>query len=345
MTSRLVWRQLVAEQIRLLDRRTLRLRWCSVAAERPGHQKAGFVRRFLTSINVAGTIIVAIMAATLVAPGMAHAAVDPTPEIVDFAALEVPAAGTYYLQSVRTNRYLDADANGSVGTSRRPKADDRWDLIETDQGGVVFNFENTQHATFTSENRWTVEPIADGSVYLRRMGAIPGPPRYLSTDGNNVEMDFRNAADRWVLIPRAEFDPSVYVGERVALRSLLSARVLDIDAGTGAVGQSSTRRADDVWVAEDAGLGDVYLVNESTGRYLSARDGRVVESSASAGPDSRWRLRDEPVNGVAGYVSVAHIETGGYLAGFAIGRGWEVGWVPRVWTASTWRIELLGDTP
>ena len=113
---------------------------------------------------------------------------------------DLPNVGRYLLRSVETGRFLDADRNGSLGTSAVPRLDDEWDLDFATPGlSTPFTLTNSQFATPIDNTDWVPEPAGDGTFFLRRISN--SSRNYLSTTGRDVFITFQNQSDRWEFIP------------------------------------------------------------------------------------------------------------------------------------------------
>ncbi|MBX2885391.1 MAG: hypothetical protein KTR32_35880 [Granulosicoccus sp.] len=131
--------------------------------------------------------------------GTLKLAVCGNPSCLEFVG-ELPDPGTYNLRSVNTGRYLDADPDGSVGTSRVPKLDDRWDLdLVSANTSLPYTLANRKFETPIESTDWIPEDAGDGTFYLRRLS--DASRNYLSTSGNGALFTTRNLSDRWEFIP------------------------------------------------------------------------------------------------------------------------------------------------
>ena len=121
------------------------------------------------------------------------------PSCVAFSG-NLPDVGAYNLRSVATGRYLDADRNGSVGTSRVPRADDVWDLdLVIPNASLPYSLANQLFETPIERNDWVTEDAGNSNFYLRRVS--DSAENYLSTSGGGVLFTTREQSDLWEFIP------------------------------------------------------------------------------------------------------------------------------------------------
>ena len=95
-------------------------------------------------------------------------------------------------------------------------------------------------------------------------------------------------------------------------------------------------RADDVWLVEDAGSGDLAFRNEVTGRYLDA-DPRtdIVDSSRLQRRDDLWRPFE-----VEGNIAFRNVAFGGFLTAAGPDRGFAVLHTD-LHSASFWQFDIV----
>ena len=239
---------------------------------------------------------------------------------------DLPEIGLYNLQSVATGRYLDADADGSIGTSRTPQLDDQWGVFPGSGSAI----DNVVFDTPATSGRWDFEPEGDGTFYLEKQGDIA--PRYLSSSGGDAFRDFRPSADRWVFVP---VEVPNLIGERVSFQNVATQRWLDTDPDA-TVGQSVQRGDDDIWLVEDAGDGAVFLRSEVTGRYLDGDRSGDVGTSAVPRDDDRWFIEDRN-----GFITFTNAAIGGLATGLGPADAFDAVIGPDAGSSSLWRPQII----
>ncbi|KAG1648654.1 Aminopeptidase [Nymphon striatum] len=181
------------------------------------------------------------------------------------------AGSTVYLINAGTGRFLDADANGSVGQSVSPKQDDQWHMSSI--GGDTYNLVNARF------NRYLDADGADRDYDVNLSGnnrdadtqwqfAAQGDGTYVVTsveygqalDGDyankgyavNLTQNVEDVDARWYVVvanaPVQDLDGTIAL-----LHNAGTGRFLDIDGGS--VDQSVVPKADDQWLIADAGNG------------------------------------------------------------------------------------------
>lgn len=258
-----------------------------------------------------------------------------------------PYLGHFYVQNVRTGRYLDADGDGGVDTSEKPTSDDVWEfsaryvyrtLRNVDTGLFLTPNFTTGDVTLEDTDRpstWRV-----GQAGYDKVVIVDAARDYLTHAADN-SIEVQSVADEgramWRLVPVEAADPDPLAGSRIALQSLATNRWLDNDAD-GSVNQSLNQRADDEWDVIDAGDGYVYLQNAATGRYLDADEGNLdVDSSTALVNDKRWELRR-----AGDHIYIRNARFGGYLTAENVSAGGNVIRQDELFDATYWTPVITG---